>query len=325
MKKNILSLMAALLIGGSAMAAPVSVSDAKQKALSFVRQQAAKVNNPRKAKAMQNAQLTEANAFGNELHIFNVGGNNGFVIVSGDDRTEEILGYVDCGNFDINTIPANMKAWLQGYVNQIKSLGGKNIQKAPKKAAKPTIEKLMTTKWDQSGSYRCMLLDDVDEEGEPDNLSYYKERILTGCVATAMAQVLYNEAKNYKKKYGEWPNSQTNEIPAYSPGDGSLTGHTLPALPPIEFDWANMVDNYSTIKYTPTEEEEIAVGRLMQYCGRAVKMEYSDVSGALVIDVPPAMSSYFNMNPYVQSVTVLIIILRIGKICFIMSLHTVVQ
>ena len=86
-----------------------------------------------------------------------------------------------------------------------------------------------------------------------------------------------------------------------------------------------MVDNYSTIKYTPTEEEEIAVGRLMQYCGRAVKMEYSDVSGALVIDVPPAMSSYFNMNPYVQSVTVLIIILRIGKICFIMSLHTVVQ
>lgn len=294
--------MAALLIGGSAMAAPVSVSDAKQKALSFVRQQAAKVNNPRKAKAMQNAQLTEANAFGNELHIFNVGGNNGFVIVSGDDRTEEILGYVDCGNFDINTIPANMKAWLQGYVNQIKSLGGKNIQKAPKKAAKPTIEKLMTTKWDQSGSYRCMLLDDVDEEGEPVNLSYYKERILTGCVATAMAQVLYNEAKNYKKKYSVWPNIQTNEIPAYSPGDGSLTGHTLPALPPIEFDWANMVDNYSTIKYTPTEEEEIAVGRLMQYCGRSVKMEYSDVSGAKVIDVPPAMSSYFNMNPYVQSV-----------------------
>ena len=148
-----------------------------------------------------------------------------------------------------------------------------------------------------------MLLDDVDEAGEPENLSYYKERILTGCVATAMAQVLYNEAKNYKAKHGSWPDFQTNEIPAYSPGEGSLTGHTLPALPPIKFDWANMRDNYSNIVANDiTPEQEVAVGRLMQYCGRSVKMEYSDVSGALVIDVPPAMSQYLNMNPYVQSV-----------------------
>ncbi len=303
MTKKMLTMMAALLLSGSAIAAPVDATSAKQKAAAFLQKQAQRSTNGRRAAALRNPQLNEANAFGDALHVFNVGDNNGFVIVSGDDRTEEILGYVEGGNFDINNIPDNMRFWLQMYADQINSLGDSHMQNAPRRNAKQNIEKLMTTKWDQSGSYSCMLLDDVDEEGEPDNLSYYKNKILTGCVATAMAQVLYNEAKNYYNKYNSWPSLQTNEIPAYSPAEGSLTGHTLPALPSITFDWANMVDNYSSIvnnEITPVQEQ--AVGRLMQYCGRAVKMEYSDVSGALVIDVPPAMCQYLNMNPYVQSV-----------------------
>ena len=304
MKKYIISIVCALCaISGTAWAGPVDSQVAKQKAAAFLRKQAAHAGNARRAAALRAPQLNEVKAFGEALHVFNVGGDNGFVIVSGDDRTEEILGYVEGGSFDPNNMPSNMRFWLQMYADQIRSLGNSEVQKTPRREPKTTINKLMTTKWDQSGSYRCMLLDDVDEAGEPDNLSYYKERILTGCVATAMAQVLYNEAKNYKAKHGSWPTFETNVIPAYSPGDGSLTGHTLPALPSISFDWANMRDNYSTIVANDiTHEQEVAVGRLMQYCGRSVKMEYSDVSAALVIDVPPAMSQYLNMNPYVQSV-----------------------
>ncbi|MBR3011346.1 MAG: C10 family peptidase [Prevotella sp.] len=304
MKKYIISIVCALCaMSGTAWAGPVDSQTAKQKAAAFLQKQAVHAGNARRAAALRAPQLSEAKAFGEALHVFNVAGDNGFVIVSGDDRTEEILGYVEGGSFDPNNMPDNMRFWLQMYADQIRSLGSADVQKGPRREAKATINKLMTTKWDQSGSYRCMLLDDVDEAGEPENLSYYKERILTGCVATAMAQVLYNEAKNYKAKHGSWPDFQTNEIPAYSPGEGSLTGHTLPALPPIKFDWANMRDNYSTIVANDiTPEQEVAVGRLMQYCGRSVKMEYSDVSGALVIDVPPAMSQYLNMNPYVQSV-----------------------
>ena len=304
MKKYIISIVCALCaISGTAWAGPVDSQDAKQKAAAFLQKQAAHAGNARRAAALRAPQLNEVKAFGEALHVFNVGGDNGFVIVSGDDRTEDILGYVEGGSFDQNNMPDNMRFVLQMYADQIRSLGNSEVQKAPRREPKATINKLMTTKWDQSGSYRCMLLDDVDEAGEPENLSYYKERILTGCVATAMAQVLYNEAKNYKAKHGSWPDFQTNEIPAYSPGEGSLTGHTLPALPSVKFDWANMRDNYSTIVANDiTPEQEVAVGRLMQYCGRSVKMEYSDVSGALVIDVPPAMSQYLNMNPYVQSV-----------------------
>ena len=291
--------MMAMLLSGSAIAAPVDATSAKEKAAAFLKKQAQHSTNSRRAAALRNPQLTEAQAFGNALHVFNVGGDNGFVIVSGDDRTEEILGYVDGGTFDYNNIPDNMRFWLQMYADQINSLGNSKVQKAPRCEAKPTIEKLMTTKWDQNGSYRSMLFDDVTDQ----NILYYKEKVLTGCVATAMAQVLYNEAKNYKAKYNKWPEFQTNEIPAYSPEEGSLVGYTLPALPPFTFDWDNMVDNYSgIINPNVTEVQESAVGKLMQYCGRAVKMEYSDVSGALVIDVPPAMSQYLNMNPFVQSV-----------------------
>ena len=291
--------MMAMLLSGSAIAAPVDATSAKEKAAAFLKKQAQHSTNSRRAAALRNPQLTEAQAFGNALHVFNVGGDNGFVIVSGDDRTEEILGYVDGGTFDYNNIPDNMRFWLQMYADQINSLGNSKVQKAPRREAKPTIEKLMTTKWDQNGSYRSMLFDDVTDQ----NILYYKEKVLTGCVATAMAQVLYNEAKNYKAKYNKWPEFQTNEIPAYSPEEGSLVGYTLPALPPFTFDWDNMVDNYSgIINPNVTEIQEAAVGKLMQYCGRAVKMEYSDVSGALVIDVPPAMSQYLNMNPFVQSV-----------------------
>lgn len=299
MTKKMLTMMAALLLSGSAIAAPVDATSAKEKAAAFLKKQAQHSTNSRRAAALRNPQLTEAQAFGNALHVFNVGQDNGFVIVSGDDRTEEILGYVDGGTFDYNNIPDNMRFWLQMYADQINSLGNSKVQKAPRREAKPTIEKLMTTKWDQNGSYRSMLFDDVTDQ----NILYYKEKVLTGCVATAMAQVLYNEAKNYKEKYNKWPEFQTNEIPAYSPKEGSLVGYTLPALPPFTFDWDNMVDNYSgIINPNVTEVQEAAVGKLMQYCGRAVKMEYSDVSGALVIDVPPAMSQYLNMNPFVQSV-----------------------
>ena len=298
MKKFYIAMMA-MLLSGSAIAAPVDATSAKEKAAAFLKKQAQHSTNSRRAAALRNPQLTEAQAFGNALHVFNVGGDNGFVIVSGDDRTEEILGYVDGGTFDYNNIPDNMRFWLQMYADQINSLGNSKVQKAPRCEAKPTIEKLMTTKWDQNGSYRSMLFDDVTDQ----NILYYKEKVLTGCVATAMAQVLYNEAKNYKAKYNKWPEFQTNEIPAYSPEEGSLVGYTLPALPPFTFDWDNMVDNYSgIINPNVTEVQEAAVGKLMQYCGRAVKMEYSDVSGALVIDVPPAMSQYLNMNPFVQSV-----------------------
>ena len=109
MKKFYIAMMA-MLLSGSAIAAPVDQQTAKEKAAAFLKKQAQHAG-PRRAAALRNPQLTEAQAFGNELHIFNMADNGGFVIVSGDDRTEEILGYVEGGSFDITPVVPQLQ-WL---------------------------------------------------------------------------------------------------------------------------------------------------------------------------------------------------------------------
>ena len=301
MKKFYLVMMA-MLLSGSAIAAPVDATSAKQKATAFLQKQAQRTNNPRRAAAMRNPQLTEVQAFGEALHVFNMGTDNGFVIVSGDDRTEEILGYVENGNFDINNIPDNMRFWLQMYADQINSLGNAVVQKAPRRESKPNIAPVCPTQWDQQDPYNSTLLDDYPEQAQ-----YYGNNLMTGCVATALAQCIYTAAKNYKTKYGSWPSTGNNTIPSYTINNSNATGNgwTLPALEPYTFDWDNMrEDNYSTVKYSDiTPEQEYAVAKLMQYAGRAMKMEYDKNSSAAVFVWAPArLHDYFNMSQYVQSV-----------------------
>ena len=77
---------------------------------------------PRKASAQQ---TNEEDAY---YYVFNAGNDGGYVIVSGDDRVEPILGYVDKGSFDPNNIPENMRSWLQLYADQIKFIIDNDIQ-----------------------------------------------------------------------------------------------------------------------------------------------------------------------------------------------------
>ena len=98
-----------------------------------------------------------ANTFAQDaFYVFNADGNQGFVIVSADDRTEAILGYADAGSLDLNRLPANAAAWLQDYAHQIKSLDeGVNLA-APHRA--PGTEKVLmkTAKWNQEEPYNGM-------------------------------------------------------------------------------------------------------------------------------------------------------------------------
>lgn len=57
------------------------------------------------------------------FYIFNAEDNGGFVIVSGDDRTKEILAYSEHGSLDVDVIPENLRWWLDEYVQQIEALG----------------------------------------------------------------------------------------------------------------------------------------------------------------------------------------------------------
>ena len=119
------------------------------------------------------------------LYVFNRGFNQGFVIVSGDERTNDILGYCDHGSFDPNNLPTNFKYFLDEYARQIQYMQEHNLQpaKAIARAEKQNIGYLIKTQWDQGSPY-----------------NYYLGNCVTGCVATAMAQVMY---------YWRWPEGET--------------------------------------------------------------------------------------------------------------------
>ena len=199
--KRILLLLLAFIAIVAVNAEPVSRQQALQKAKEF----------------MPSKQFDEARSFvrtkspmGKEpFYIFNAKDKKGYVIVSGDDRTRPILCYADNGNFDEDKIPDNMKWWLDNLASQIEALGTllKPVAAPSNRSGMAAIDPLIQTAWDQGSPYNYMCPDgnyhDKGDEGyDPNNLC------VTGCVATAMAQVMY---------YWKWPKT-CGAIDSYSLG-----------------------------------------------------------------------------------------------------------
>ncbi len=271
---------------------PVSRQNAQTAAQAFLQSRGKTMQmekNPYKAPRRGAAAQNESAYY----YVFNAGADNGYVIVSGDDRTEQILGYVEKGTFDANQIPENMKSWLQLYADEIKYLdenniqaGDKRIRKAAARNARPTrhsVPVLMKALWNQ---------------GDPYNLScpkYYKEdgtqgQPASGCVATALAQVMH---------YYRHPEKIKATIPAitntYTLSNGtkkSVTTKNIIRNTPI--DWDNMLDSYVGGE---TEEQRKAVGDLMYYIGQSVNMGYGASSGAVFgSNVAKAFINYFDYD-----------------------------
>lgn len=124
----------------------------------------------------------------NQFYVFNAEGQNGFVIVSADDRTIPVLGYADKGSLEMNKLPVNARRWLEGYAEEIKSLGDDaQASKSPRRVIGAPVAPLLTCQWNQGAPYNLQC--PIDGEN----------RCVTGCVATAMAQVIY---------YHKWPRVQ---------------------------------------------------------------------------------------------------------------------
>ena len=272
-----------MLLTMTAWAAPVGKEKAMEEAAAFL----AKKNPGNAGKQMRMAAKRDRLITANDeayYYVFNVGENNGFVIVSGDDRTTPILGYADEGSFDIQKMPANMKAWLDGYAEQLKVLAEMSDETATKAMSAPrkarvntrnSIAPLITAKWDQATPYwnKCPQFMNSEDEADGYELAY------TGCVATAMSQIMY-----FHKK----PAQTLAEIPSYTftvAGENyTYSTVTMEAQPVTTFDWDHMRETY-----TGAEDEVYtdAVATLMFYAGCAVKMQYGhNSSGAYTDDIP---------------------------------------
>ena len=201
----------------------------------------------------------------------------GYVLVAGDDRVPAVLGYSDKGSFDLGKIPDAMRELLDGYAAQIDALDH-GAKAAPHFANGNAIAPLVTAQWDQSEPYN--LLFPTLKNGR---VAY------VGCVATAMAQVLY---------YWKWPARTTMPLPAYTSTSDSIY---MPQLPVVNFEWDKMQDTYRT---DDTSDAALAAARLSLYCAQSVDMNFSSTgSSAYSHDIPLALSTYFNYKrsaKYVQ-------------------------
>ena len=208
-------------------------------------------------------------------YVFNIGDDKGFVIASGDDCAYEVLGYSDEGHFDADDMPDGLEYMLACYAEQIGACSkGPKTAKPKTSTSYPAVGPLMTTKWGQREPYN-------------DNCPMYKstdERCVTGCIATAMAQVMY-----YHRNHAS--NEVVQSIPAYYLYGGERIDG-IPKGSPI--DWDNMLDTYDYHGSQATEAQRQAVANLMLYCGVSVEMAYGLSSGAYDNDVPRAMINYFD-------------------------------
>ena len=234
----------------------VSVETAQQVARNFWEQ------NVVKSTDVIFSDVTSQTEFTN-FYIFNTDG--GFVIVSADDIAYPVLGYSDEGSFNTSNIAINTLEWLRGYQRQIQ-FGIDNDIKASEEISSqwyklqngiPPMHKntravtaLLTTKWNQGDPYN--LLCPYDDRTD--------ENAVTGCVATALAQVM---------KYWNYPTRGTGSY-SYSYSN-SYYGTQSADFENTTYDWNNMPDRL--MPYS-SQAEKNAVATLMYHCGVAVGMNY---------------------------------------------------
>ena len=252
MSKKIIALLIIAIAAFNAMdAAIVTESQARTIAGRFFN-----VDMPARPAAMK-AKGKRGNAA--PFYVFNNPEQPGWVIVAGDDRARTILAYGDEGYFDEGEVPECVQDWLSGYVEQIEAID--KVEAEPQVvteasvigATKTKIAPLLCTKWAQGLPFN----QGCPSYSTTDGTSYCP----AGCVAIAMAQIMYY----YKSSYG------CNAIPAYTSNyDGFI--NERPALPKTTFNWAIMNPWYHNQASTSTSAKEVQ--KLVKYCGQAVQMDY---------------------------------------------------
>ena len=210
-------------------------------------------------------------------YVFNAEANGGFAVIAANDQMPEVLGYAEQGHLDPATAPDNVKWLLDYYASIAQSL--KNAPVRSERAARtrnintdarPELTPLMSTQWNQNGIYQdqCPKIDG--------NKTY------TGCVATAMAQVV---------NFFQWPLNSVREAVGYTSNkdDDTKPQKKLESLPARKFNWFNMTND--------------DIAWLMRYCGQSVMMNYNtDESFASPASIPSALISVFNFSKGVDLV-----------------------
>jgi len=216
------------------------------------------------------------------LYLFN--GKHCFVVLSADDRAYPILGYSLDKTFDVNDIGENTSSWLRLYNDDIQYLIERDIE-ATKEIADSwsSLEKGMLQVSSDRAEVAPLL---YSYWGQHAPFNYYcPNQTMTGCVATAMAQIM---------KYWEYPNKGKGSHSYNHPAYGSLQAN----FGSTTYDWDHMP--MVATSSSPASVQQ-ALGTLLYQCGVAVEMNYGqEVSTSVSPIVCDAFVDHFR---YSSSIT----------------------
>ena len=197
-----------------------------------------------------------------------------WLIVSADDLAHPLLGRLDTAPVPGEPMPVQLESWLADIADAITEARSRNVSplrvydSAPDESdteGRERVNPLLSTNWGQHAPFNNMC----------PVLGSDNERALTGCVATAMAQLF---------AYHRYPEQST--------GTGTAMDVTMDLN--IRYDYDNMLDNYSD-GYNALQAS--AVSQLMVACGYGAGMDYGLTgSGARDINALNAMKNNFGYS-----------------------------
>lgn len=252
MKQKLLLLMMLVLLAlVTVQARKITEKQAQEAAVTFLQKRHAGTARAKSFSSLRQIGLTRVKTDNDACYLFNC--KDGFIIASASDLTPAILGYSDKGRIDAGNIPDGLKAWMRQMEYETSKLTHRSPAEANEE--KIAIDPLILTEWGQQRPYN------LDLNNCP-----------TGCVATAMAQLMYYHRLPEGKMLKDLPNG----------------------YPATFFQW-----NKLKLQYTADDmsDEALEVSRLMRYIGYAVNMSYgSTVSLAYNTDAAGAFVQYFGFS-----------------------------
>jgi hypothetical protein len=286
-KKSILLLLGALCIVFSVFSAEVNVEKARIVAKKFYFEKANLYFGTLAFKDLVLVEtFTKTTGNKNDYYVFNLAGK-GYVIVAAEDVLQPVIGYSFDASYKDEGQPDSYKNFIQTYRDAIAFIRNNSVQQTSdvkalwdfystddpevltKSIGSKSVDPLVQCKWNQSYPYNAYC--PVDPGGSGGH-------VYAGCVATAMAQVMY---------YWRYPLQGIGSHTYYYPPYGNLTAN----FGATNYQWEGMQNSID-------HENPGPIAELQYHCGVAVDMMYGpNGSGAYSDDVPPALINYFGYSP----------------------------
>ena len=201
-------------------------------------------------------------------YVFNDDAGKGFVVIAGDDKMGQVLAYSHEASIDMANLNPEARYLFDSYRQVYEELGKNKTLATRAGAATKTadaVQPLLKSKWGQEYPYSK------------------QTQYVTGCVATAVAQVMY---------YHKWPAQGKGQESYKVTFDNTVRSADFTKS---HYDWDNMLPDYNRRNVTTKQEDAVAL--LMNDVGIATNMQYTDrASGTQSYMAVRALRNYFDYD-----------------------------